>query len=1046
MIAPEPRPQPISQQAVPAAEDAVRLVEQALEEAAHYLPAQGPIADFIHHNTLHAFEHEPFEQAVVHAAGLFDTQPFLSEDRYRQALATARIRVADIDAILEEDYSGGSGEQLAGGRVASRMLRRAVLVHEVRWESDAAVRWLLTESDVVERLRSDLDSEMRWRQLSDIGGLVDVSAGSAFADRNDEDTRQATFERAASVVGSANERRAASSLWHACVDAVALVRPAIVHCKPPLRYRDLIVAVDPSLDTDALVHPLLIRLSAAFLDQGVAPWPMPGRDAGFLAAVTALHGSSWTPTEPWSSRLPEAFRAVQNRSAHDCIIDELRRMGISEGYWQPYIRQSLLALRGWAGMMRQFEERPDRAPVTAVPATLADFLAVRLICDRVATEWAREFLHVSSVGGAAEQMRSTERSLAPFWTELRDRFPPHRGLGNLARAFLLHQVCQLVGLTARDVRSLNENELARFESEILTFDGIARRRVFHLAYERRYRMQVLDALAAQSQAVEGPGSRQSRAQFVLCIDDRCESFRRHLEETHPEYETFGVAGFFSVPMYYQGIDDWHPKPLCPIAIRPEHTVVEEPDAESLASHRFHKKLRRRYGQLAGGLSTGSRTLLRGGLVAGVAGALAAIPLVMRVAFPRLAGRLHRTAGEFSRHRIATLLRIDATDAPGLVAGTRSGFTVAEMASIVRRVLEDIGLTQQFSPLVAILGHGSSSLNNPHESAHDCGACGGGRGGPNARAFALMANDPRVRAMLLEQGFVVPDSTIFVGALLDTCSNTVAWFDEQHIPVSHRHLFAEVQGVTEAVCMADAHERTRRFESASLNLTPRQAAEHVEARSVDLAQPRPEFGHATVAACVIGRRWRTRGLFLDRRFFLVSYDPTADDDGAILKRTLAAVGPVGAGISLEYFFSSVDQLGYGAGTKLPHNITGLVGVMDGHASDLRTGLPLQMVEIHEPLRLLVVIEAKPQRILDVVGQLPAVMQLAVNRWIQVVAWDPDSGALSTFDGAGFIPYLPERTDIPVVDRSISWYAGQRDHLPPARVLAATQQATPHGRNA
>ena len=73
-------------------------------------------------------------------------------------------------------------------------------------------------------------------------------------------------------------------------------------------------------------------------------------------------------------------------------------------------------------------------------------------------------------------------------------------------------------------------------------------------------------------------------------------------------------------------------------------------------------------------------------------------------------------------------------------------------------------------------------------------------------------------------------------------------------------------------------------------------------------------------------------------FLVSYDPTIDPDASILERILAAVGPVGAGISLEYFFSSVDNERYGCGTKLPHNVTGLIGVMNGHLSDLRTGLP------------------------------------------------------------------------------------------------------------
>ncbi|NBW96967.1 MAG: DUF2309 family protein, partial [Planctomycetia bacterium] len=159
--------------------------------------------------------------------------------------------------------------------------------------------------------------------------------------------------------------------------------------------------------------------------------------------------------------------------------------------------------------------------------------------------------------------------------------------------------------------------------------------------------------------------------------------------------------------------------------------------------------------------------------------------------------------------------------------------------------------------------------------------------------------------------------------------------------------------------------------------------------------------------------------------------------------LAAVGPVGAGINLEYYFSIIDRLGYGSGTKLPHNITGLVGVMDGHASDLRTGLPWQMVEIHEPVRLLVIVDAPAERILAAAAKVPVVQRMAANRWIQLAAWDP-AGGLAVFADGRFVPYEGDRHIQPVVERSIDWYAGHREHLPPARVLAALADVPEGGR--
>jgi uncharacterized protein YbcC (UPF0753/DUF2309 family) len=942
-------------------------IQRSIDRAARFLPAQGPIGVFIHHNTLHAFENEPFEEAVVHAARLFGTEPFLAETRYREELKRGRIRPADLEAALDADLGARGDETLADGRITLRQLSLTLLQHPVRQEEDVAVRWTLTETDAVEGEAADL--------------------------------------------------------WHACMEAMALAPSAVMHVRPPVRIRDLVVAVDPALDTDALVHPLLIRLCGAFLDQGVAAWPMPGRERGLLAAVADMYANRFGPTEPWSAALSGELAALRGRDAIDVIADEIGRVGVPGPQLEEFVVRSVLALRGWAGMIRHLEERPDRAPVEQVPAKLADFLALRLVMDRVAAEWlAPRFGRAGDLPG--------------LWTELRDRFPPRRGPGSVARAYLVFQVAQLVGLSAHDVRSLDENEIVRLEQAIRGFDSTTRRRLFHIAYERRHRQEVLTALAAHVPVAAPPVASRPRLQVIFCIDERCESFRRHLEELGAEYETFGTAGFFAVPMYYRGVDDWSAKPLCPIVVKPDHTVVEVPADNAMATHRLRQKLRRQIGQLKGSVAAGSRTLLRGGLFTAVGGAVAAIPLVARVAFPRLSASLGRRAAEVARKRIPTRLELERPDgAAPLPDGTQAGFDVDEMTGIVRRVLEDIGLTRRFSRLVLVLGHGSSSLNNPHESAYDCGACGGGRGGPNARAFARMANDPRVRERLAAIGIAIPDDTIFVGGMQDTCADAIVLFDAEAIPAGHRDEFREVRRTLDRVRAANALERCRRFASAPLDLMPAAALRHVEERAGDLAQVRPELGHATNAVCIIGRRWRTRGLFLDRRAFLVSYDPTQDDDGAILARTLAAVGPVGAGINLEYLFSTVDPVGYGCGTKLPHNITGLIGVMDGHASDLRTGLPWQMVEIHEPVRLLIVVDAPVDRIVAAAGRVPAVQRLVANRWVQLAAWDPDTGEIALFEDGRFVPFVPDSTRLPTVERSIDWFRGQRSHLPPARVLQA-----------
>ncbi len=212
-----------------------------------------------------------------------------------------------------------------------------------------------------------------------------------------------------------------------------------------------------------------------------------------------------------------------------------------------------------------------------------------------------------------------------------------------------------------------------------------------------------------------------------------------------------------------------------------------------------------------------------------------------------------------------------------------------------------------------------------------------------------------------------------------------------------------------------------------------ARQHVEGRAEDLAQVRPEWGHATNAISIVGRRAWTRGLFLDRRAFLTSYDPTQDDaDNTILTRILLAIFPVCAGISLEYYFSFVDNTGWGSGTKLPHNISALLGVMDGAASDLRTGLPWQMVEIHEPVRLLNIIETTPEAMLRILERNPGIHRLCRNGWVHLSVIHPTTRMISVYRHGRFEDYVSQTTFLARAATSADWYRGWRDHLEFAKI--------------
>jgi uncharacterized protein len=1000
-----------------------------IAHTSHLLPAQGPITVFIHHNTLHAFEDLDFHEAVKKGAQVFGCQPYLSEDRYRQELRRGRIRFGELREALEQDMGERALEEIPcfGTRLD---LRLAMLQYPLRIGPTEELVWYVAEANALRRVREEASSAVRARLIAETRRWVvrdlrwgnGSSRGAAEPGRKGQGSLAELLDR---FGGSRIENWSSEdwegftlqALWRVCCDGVRDLPPYTPPPDPEIRHRDLLLEAT-GVDTDSLVHDVLIKFCAAFLDQGLARWQLPRRDEGFYLSFCALYRQPTGSPARWMRGLPEELGRLEDERVGplQSILESLDLLGVAEREWESFLSATLLALRGWGGMVRQIEIRGDRT-VHPVPAgSLVEFLAIRLLLDRFALAYtARTDLAITA-------------PVREFWTLARGRIDLRWPPSVEQRAFLVFQLAQVAALSPDVLYKLSEDEWARLVKEMETFSGLERRRVFHLAYERRFYIQTLDAVALHARKA-GPPPPRPRFQAIFCLDEREESIRRHLEELDPAVETFSTAGFYSIAMYYRGVADAHFVPLCPAVIRPQHWVVERVVEDQGGDHQRRAWARRTLGKATHQFHTGTRSFAVGAVLAAAVGVLASIPLVARLFFPRLTARIRRAFGRVvTAPPVLTRLRLERTEpTPGEEDG-HVGFSLDEMTKIAEKVLRETSLFARFSRLVLVHGHGSTSMNNPHESAHDCGACGGARGGPNGRAMAQMFNDPRIRERLAERGLPIPPETIFVGGMHNTSSETVTYYDLDLLPASHRDEFEAVRATVELACDRDAHERSRRFQSAPLTLSFPAARQHVEGRAEDLAQVRPEWGHATNAISIVGRREWTRGLFLDRRAFLTSYDPATDDaENTILTQILQAGFPVCAGINLEYYFSYVDNYGWGSGTKLPHNIASLLGVMDGAASDLRTGLPWQMVEIHEPVRLLNIIETTPDVMFRIMERNEGIGKLCRNRWLWIALLHPETREVSFLQDGAFHPYRPQASVLPRAASSVDWYTGWRDHL-------------------
>ncbi len=656
--------------------------------------------------------------------------------------------------------------------------------------------------------------------------------------------------------------------------------------------------------------------------------------------------------------------------------DELSNYLITDIPLNEIIYEILRDVEGWAGLVCFYESSDGSA-------SLLDFLTLRLLIFKALGVDQSAHLHTSLTG-------------------------PHLDALRLKVLLLVH------GLGYQDVRSISSASILPIFQLLLTMKSELKRRILHQAYENSYYTQVAASIWGKAK-IAAPAKAEGTPTFsaIFCIDDREESMRRHLEEIDGNCATYGYAGFFNMLMGFQSSQAQHATPLCPINAKPEFLVQEKVLSESFLGRIFQKPLL----DLRRLLFT--KTLALGILLNFSLFFVTVFADFIRFLSPAFVVRWLKIWEGFLSQHTAMDVATPSSD--------ENKFS-DEIASHVIRMLKTIGITGRISDLIIVLGHGSTSANNPHLTAYACGACGGRDGGPNARVFAALANDPKIRAKIRAQGYELPDSAWFVGAYHNTCVDSIDFFDVPLIPARLRESFETCVDKLQQACLLNSQERARRFENVPFG-QPKKSAAVLQRRAFMHAEPRAEIGHASNAVCVVGRREISKGIFLDRRAFLCSYDPDHDSDGAILMDLLKAAVPVCLGINLDYYFSFLDNEKFGAGTKLPHNITSYLGVINGTTGDLRVGLPWQAVELHEPMRLLLIVEAPLARVQTLRERLPYVYSLVQKEWLFLAIYDRELDDIQYLHKESLIV---EGRQPKFAKTSAETFWGKRHHLEPVLV--------------
>ena len=512
--------------------------------------------------------------------------------------------------------------------------------------------------------------------------------------------------------------------------------------------------------------------------------------------------------------------------------------------------------------------------------------------------------------------------------------------------------------------------------------------------EQQYQHELIKQLMPQVKNIQCSKTRPD-AQLVFCIDVRSEPFRRSIEPLGA-YETLGFAGFFGIPARIHDFNSGTSKDSCPVLLKPRYDIEEQPITSALSCVKKNEDGKKRFKMLKNIYHDLKYNFSTPFALVETLGAWCGITMLAKTIAPSFTDKAHT---RFTNRMMPTL-----STQPVIQMDSSSsvyGISPAEQALYGEAVLKMMGLTHNFAKLVVLCGHRSTTQNNPYASALDCGACGGNHGGSNAKILAAILNNQSVRQTLAERGITIPDDTLFYAAEHDTTTDEMTLYETDLRLQSHQELLQDLRRDLSLARSINSQARCQTFgvtkTSSSIQTTL--------TRSSDWAQVRPEWGLARNAAFIIGPRQLTRHINLDGRSFLHSYEWMQDEDGGSLETILTAPMVVAEWINTQYLFSTLDNVSYGSGSKITHNVTGQLGIMQGNGSDLMHGLPLQSVNssdedsYHEPQRLLTVVYAPRATVDAIIGRQDILKTLFFNGWVTLVVIEPTEEVAYQLDRKG-----------------------------------------------
>ncbi len=542
-----------------------------LHHLEHILPAQAPIKDFVHHNTLHGFQERHFRAALAAAEAATGNHGYQPPEAFRAYFQQGRIDLSDLNAALDEtpelraDEACSAGFQPAGGlrymgEPGAVATRRDVLLAGLRFDlkplPDATLNWRIDELAALTRFQNEVPEASRNLLLMGQGGEAAALTALWHGCGDVLDLEKVETAGVVETAGMAEPMTdEAAMLWEKRRikhEAERELADLMDRFGQGLTLRGLLLRLTGRDLLDAQ-RPYLVRHFAAHLDQGMAAWHNPERPRGFYAAW--LESARQDPhfeinelpgCDQILERLPDA--------AADCIVQELHVLGLPDECRADYLETLAKELPGWSGMFLWRHLHPGYEGETT-PVDMLDYLAVRLVMERIyaqqlaglhfkteaslhslrgylhrhpaellvrralyggesgnpVPEWLQGQGHRLVREAANHHGEEDDADWLPIARLIGSPPPPGEGLGEreqrLRQRWPLFLLCQHLGLNAYALARIGGTGAQALLDCLADLTPQRMGWVFLQAYERHFRRQVLAALAANA----GRGPWKTRA-------------------------------------------------------------------------------------------------------------------------------------------------------------------------------------------------------------------------------------------------------------------------------------------------------------------------------------------------------------------------------------------------------------------------------------------------------------------------------------------------------------------------------------------------------